>query len=184
MYGMVNQAVRGLILEKFGSETWSKIHSSVGSPESFSAMEPYDDSITYSLVVKSSEVLGLPADVILKTFGEYWVKEIASVHYEKIMKSSGVTFADFLANLDHMHQRIRVTFPNYNPPSFRVKSLDPSTLQVDYYSHREGLIPFVEGLFSGLAEYFSVQIQIEHLDGASHGLPCKRMMVRHSHLKE
>jgi hypothetical protein len=79
-----------------------------------------------------------------------------------------------------MHQRIRVTFPNYQPPSFRVKPLDSGTLQVDYYSHRPGLLPFVEGLFTGLAQYFSVTVSFENVPNESHQLPCKRLLVRYA----
>jgi hypothetical protein len=180
MYGMVNQAVRGLVMERFGSQTWTQIHTGAGAPENFSAMQPYEDSVTYDLVGKAVEILGLPAETILRAFGEYWVLEIATKHYGTLMTSTGRDFADFLANLDHMHQRIRVTFPNYQPPSFRVKPLDSGTLQVDYYSHRLGLLPFVEGLFTGLAQYFSVTVSFENVPNESHQLPCKRLLVRYA----
>lgn len=179
MYGMINQAVHGMVLERYGKEAWTKIHSAANCPESFSPMEPYDDNITYALVAVASRELGVPAENILKAFGEYWVRNIANVQYAHIMKSSGVSFEDFLANLDHMHQRIRTAFPNYDPPSFRVKPIDATRLQVDYYSKRAGLLPFVEGLIQGLAENFSVSVQIEHIDSSSHRLPCKRMVVHH-----
>lgn len=182
MYGMVNQAVRGLVTDKFGAETWTKIHEGAGAPENFAAMQPYDDAVTYNLVGKAVEVLGLPAEAILHTFGEYWVLDIATRHYETLMSSTGRDFADFLSNLDHMHQRIRVTFPDYSPPSFRVKQLEPGKLQVDYYSHRPGLLPFVEGLFSGLGKHYRVSVAFEHIDDAVHRLPCKRIIVRYAAL--
>lgn len=180
MYGMVNQAVRGLVVDKFGAEVWTKIHEGAGAPENFSAMQPYDDSITYGLVENAVEVLGIPADTILRTFGEYWVNEIAKKHYDTLLSNTGRDFADFLGNLDHMHQRIRVTFPDYQPPSFRVKQLGEGTLQVDYYSHRPGLLPFVEGLFTGLGAHFSVTVEFEHIPDDTHPLPCKRMIVRYA----
>lgn len=73
---------------------------------------------------------------------------MATAHYESIMTRSGQNFVDFVKNLDHMHQRIRVTFPNYNPPSFRVKVLAPGQLQVDYYSDRAGLLPLLRAFSS------------------------------------
>lgn len=179
MYGMVNQAVRGLVIEQFGAETWTKIHTEAGAPENFSAMQPYDDAVTYNLVGKAVDVLGVPAEAILVAFGKYWVSDIATKHYGTLMASTGGDFADFVSNLDHMHQRIRVTFPDYQPPSFRVKQLEPGLLQVDYYSHRPGLIPFVEGLFTGLGTHFAEQVSFEHIDEAAHPLPCKRILVRH-----
>jgi hypothetical protein len=179
MYGMVNQAVRAMVLERYGQATWTSIHTAAGAPETFSPMEPYDDSVTYSLVERACHELSLEPQVVLRAFGEYWVAKIATVHYERIMNSSGVSFTDFLGNLDHMHQRIRVAFPAYDPPSFRTQPIDASTLQLDYYSRREGLLPFVEGLLQGLAVHFSVRIEIQHIDNSTHRLPCKRMVVRH-----
>lgn len=180
MYGMVNAAVRGLVCENFGDDTWTKIHTMAGAPEKFVAMQSYPDEITYNLVGAAEKILDMAAPDILFAFGEYWVAEIATAHYASLMKASGSTFSDFLHNLDHMHQRIRVTFPDYSPPSFRVKVLSEGVLQVDYYSDREGLLPFVEGLFSGLAKHFKVEIKVEHISDDAHPLPCKRMRILHS----
>ena len=179
MYGMVNQAVRGLVLDNFGEEAWESIRTKADAPENFISMQAYDDSVTYSLVGAAVEVLDLPAEKILYTFGEYWVSEIATKNYSELMSNTGMDFVDFVKNLDHMHSRIKVTFPGYNPPSFRVKEVQPDLMQLDYYSDREGLLPFVEGLMHGVASHFSHKIQIEHVDDDAHPMPSKRMMLTH-----
>jgi hypothetical protein len=74
---------------------------------------------------------------------------------------------------------MRSSFPEYRPPSFRVIALEPGLLQVDYYSEREGLLPFVEGLFEGLGAHFGEEVELEHVPDDSHPLPCKRMRLRH-----
>lgn len=179
MYGMVNEAVRGLVLEAFGEEAWHTIHTKAGVTESFVPMQSYDDAVTYGLVGAAQETLDMPAEQILFAFGEYWVLKVATVHYADLMKSSSANFLTFVQNLDHMHQRIRVTFPDYSPPSFRVKVMDDDHFQLDYYSDREGLLPFVEGLFSGLAQHFDVTIDIAHTPDDDHQIPCKRMVIQH-----
>jgi hypothetical protein len=180
MYGMVNQAIKSMVEERFGADTWRDVHTRAGAPESFSAMDAYDDAVTYGLVGAACETLALPAEEVLRAFGEYWVLRIATVHYASLLASSGANFVDLLRNLDHMHQRIRVTFPNYAPPSFRVKPLAEGIAQVDYYSHREGLLPFVEGLFLGLGKHFSLAVSVEHVPDDAHALPCKRLLVRYA----
>jgi hypothetical protein len=177
MYGMVNEAVRGLVIENFGEDTWTQIHSKAGTPKLFVPMESYDDAITYNLVGAATEVLGLEAEVILKTFGVYWVESVATKHYADMMNQTGVSFYEFLNNLDSMHQRMKSTFPDYQPPSFRVLKKGPQLLQVDYYSKREGLLPFVEGLISGLSKHFDQPIEIKHVPDDAHPLPCKRMLI-------
>jgi hypothetical protein len=173
----VNQAVRGLIIDQFGEATWEDVRSRAGTPESFVAMQPYDDAVTYSLVGAAVEVLELPAEKILYAFGEYWVTDIATVSYADLMSSHGTSFLDFLKNLDHMHSRIKVTFPDYSPPSFRVKELSDDRLQLDYYSKREGLLPFVEGLMNAVARHFGCEVTITHVDDADNPMPSKRMIL-------
>ncbi len=179
MYGMVNQAVRGLVLDNFGQEAWENIRSKADAPATFISMQAYDDAITYALVSAAVEVLSLPAEKILYTFGEYWVSEIATKSYAELMTKTGTDFVDFVKNLDHMHSRIKVTFPGYNPPSFRVKVVNPNLLQLDYYSEREGLLPFVEGLMNGVGSHFDCAIEIEHVDDSENPMPSKRMLLTH-----
>lgn len=179
MYGMVNEAVKGLVLSAFGKDAWEKIHTQANSPESFVSLDSYDDAVTYNLVGAASEVLQLDAGTILVEFGKYWVAEVATVHYAELMSQTGDGIVPFLDNLDAMHQRMKSMFPNYQPPSFRVLPLEEEGLfQVDYYSKREGLLPFVEGLFQGLAIHFKETLEIEHVPDDSHPLPCKRMTIR------
>ena len=179
MYGMVNKAVRGLVIENFSEEIWTKLHTKANAPANFVAFEQYDDDITYRLVGAASEILDMPADEVLRAFGVYWVQRIATANYTDLMQKTGTDFVGFVQNLDHMHSRIKVTFPGYSPPSFRVKVVDETLLQLDYYSHREGLLPFVEGLMISLAEYFGQSIEIEHVPDESHPMPCKRMKISH-----
>jgi len=177
MYGMVNKAVRGFVLKNFNAETWAQIHTTAGVSEDFVSMQSYDDDVTYNLVGAANSLLGIEVPDILNGFGRYWVSDVATVAYADLMTKTGTSFTDFVKNLDHLHDRIRVTFPDYQPPSFRVKEVDDGTLQVDYYSHREGLLDFVVGLLEGLAEHFQETISISHVSDDDHPMPCKRMMI-------
>jgi hypothetical protein len=180
MYGMVNQAVRGLVLDRFGEEMWEKIYTHAGTSKSFLDFEQYDDSVTYDLVGAASVMLELDAATVLRTFGCYWVTHVAVVRYTDLLDRSGTDFLAFLKGLDHMHSRIGVSFPNYRPPSFRIKELEEGLLQVDYYSEREGLLPFVEGLFQGLSDHFNVRLALEHVPDTDHPMPCKRLLLHYS----
>lgn len=175
MYGMVNQAVRGLVLKNFGEDAWKNIHTKANAPESFVSMDKYDDDLTYRLVAASSEVLGLDAVSVLNAFGRFWVSDVATAHYADMMSRVGTDFVDFLKNLDHMHSRIRTTFPDYQPPSFRITQKPDGRCLVDYYSKRQGLLPFVEGLIHGVAAHFEVEVTITHVPDSAHSMPCKRM---------
>ena len=174
MYGLVNQAVQGLVVSRYGEETWQEIRSRAGiETDVFLSMEPYDDAITYGLVGAASEVLEIEPESVLFAFGEYWVLETAKKSYAELMEAAGSTLPEFLGNLDQLHSRLQATFPNLSPPSFRVEMQEPGSLRLHYYSEREGLEPFVAGLVSGLGTYFGVpveamQVPLEQTDGGDH----------------
>ena len=105
-------------------------------------MRSYNDETTFALVAAAVNVLKLDATTILRAFGECWVSDVGTEHYSDPMKNTGISFVDFVKNLDHMHQRIRTTFPDYKPPSFRVIDLKDDQIQVDYYSQKTGLTAF------------------------------------------
>ena len=161
MYGLINNALKSMILDKFGEEQWQAVLTASGVPEdSFLTMRSYDDSITYQLAGAASEVLGAPVEACLEMFGEYWVLETAGKSYGPLMDASGQNMVDFLRNMNSLHDRITGTFLNYVPPEFRVDDLGDKRYTVHYISTREGLTPFVVGLLKGLAIRFNADMEI------------------------
>jgi hypothetical protein len=177
MYGMVNKAVKELVTEQFGADKWESIKIKANAPDDFVGFQSYDDSITYNLVGAAVEVLEIPAEKILNAFGEYWVLKIAAQSYNDLMTSTGTGFVSFLENIDGMHSRIKVTMPDLNPPSFRVKKINDTKIQIDYFSSRAGLLPFVEGLLSGLGTYYNQKFNLTHIPKSENPLPSERMQL-------
>ncbi len=92
MYGLVNQAIRGLVESRFGEQHWQQIRVKAGlENDVFLSMEPYDDAITYNLVGAASEILELAPEEVLHAFGKYWVLEVAKKNYAELMKAAGST---------------------------------------------------------------------------------------------
>ncbi|MEO0054146.1 MAG: hypothetical protein RLZZ50_93 [Verrucomicrobiota bacterium] len=156
MYGMVNKAVEDMVVSRHGEDTWRLIKAKAGvDTEVFIGNEGYPDSITYSLVGAASEVLALPAETILRAFGEHWVLETAQKGYGPMMRAAGSTLGEFLAYLPHFHDRVALIYPKLEPPHFAVSERTANSLVLHYHSHRPGLTPFVEGLIEGLAKMFA-----------------------------
>ena len=58
MYGLVNKAIRDLVVTNHGEDKWKEIcRLSDFSDEEFIGMNPYPDKLTYDLVKNSSLVL-------------------------------------------------------------------------------------------------------------------------------
>ena len=180
MYGLVNKAVEDLVTSKFGAEAWEEIAKKAGVEDTgFISMDPYPDQITYGLVAAASEVLEQSAEELLEAFGEYWTLYTAREGYGDLMDISGECFSGFLENLDNLHARIALSFPELRPPSFRCEQKDEGSLILHYYSTRDGLAPMVRGLVKGLASMFKVEISILQIEFKSKGADHDAFRITH-----
>ncbi|MCB9879915.1 MAG: heme NO-binding domain-containing protein [Planctomycetes bacterium] len=177
MYGLVNRAIQGLVVEKFGQDKWRRICERAELQQTnFVAMDAYDDAITYALVGAASAELELDAAAVLEAFGEYWTVYTIDEGYGSLLSMMGDTLEEFLDNLDSMHARVGATMPQLVPPSFEREPRPDGSSVLHYRSDRAGLAPMVLGLLRGLAKRFTVDLEIEHLepDGSDH----ERFLVR------
>lgn len=154
MYGLINDSIRRLVLEREGEDAWERVLSRSGTGySSFAALHYYDDDVTYALVQAASDELSTPPEELLRAFGHYWSTRIAPESYGDFLDSAGRRLRDVLAGLDAMHSRLQALFPELRPPSILlVEAPGAAALAVHYHSEREGLAPFMVGLLEGLAE--------------------------------
>jgi hypothetical protein len=167
MYGIVNQAIQDLVLEKFGSKIWDQVKQrSKVDTDVFLSNEPYPDADTYSLATSVSEVCKIDLNDVLIAFGQHWVLKTGQEKYGALMKAGGANFREFLINLPNFHSRVMLLFPDLTPPEFAVSDLQDQSLVMHYYSTRKGLTFFMYGLLKGLSELYKVdaQIQLKHTD--------------------
>jgi hypothetical protein len=162
MYGLVNQAIQGLVVDNFGEDNWKAIKQKANVTEdSFLSNEIYDDSITFNLAVSASEVLDIPLADVLKTFGKYWIIKVGNEKYGPLMKSGGDNFIDFIVNLPNFHSRVMLIYSDIKPPEFIVENVTDRQLKLHYYSTRQGLTDFMFGLIQGLGELYQTPIDIK-----------------------
>lgn len=161
MYGIVNKAIQGLVTENFGEEAWVKVKEKAGvTVDSFLSNEPYPDEVTYKLAGAASEVLNMTVENVLIAFGEYWILKTGLQHYGALMHSGGPDLKEFLVNLPNFHSRVMLMYPNITPPEFKITDIKDNSLQVHYYSQREGLKHFVFGLILGLGKMYKVETKV------------------------
>lgn len=163
MYGMVNRAIRDLVLASKDQETWEQICEKAGFPSTtFSNTTVYDDAVTYDLVSAASAVLGLEPETVLERFGRHWILFTGQEGWGPLFDMAGDDLRSFVEGLDAMHARVQASMPECRMPSFSVDTLADGSLEVGYRSDREGLEPMVIGLLGGLAEHFSETWEIEN----------------------
>ena len=63
MYGLINRAIKDLVIERAGEAAWKRVHHDAGVQEDeFVAMESYSDESTYALIGSASRLLDLPQE--------------------------------------------------------------------------------------------------------------------------
>jgi len=162
MYGIVNQAINGLVVENYGEESWEKIKVESGiEQKNFLSNESYDDSITYSLAGAAAKVLGVTVGDVLIALGEYWILKTGKEKYGALMESGGHDLMEFLINLPNFHSRVMLMYPNLTPPEFKTEEVGERKVKVEYFSEREGLTDFMRGLLYGLMKMYDIEGQVE-----------------------
>lgn len=170
MYGLVNQAIHDMVCASFGEKTWQAIRLQAEiDVDNFLSMEAYPDDLTHRLVKAASAVLGLSAAEIMQPFGEFWVDYTAKNGYGEIMDMEGDNLPDFLQNLDELHARVGVSFPQLQPPSFDCSEIEADSLTLYYNSSREKLAPMVLGLVKGLGTKFNTQVKVTQTQSRQEG---------------
>lgn len=173
MYGIVNRAIEELVKSNFGDEKWEavKIRSGIDI-DYFISNEPYDDEITYLLAGAVSEEMNISVPEVLQAFGEWWVLKTGKEKYGGLMEAGGQTLREFLINLPIFHNRIMLIYPKLTPPEFKVSHIEEKSIQIHYFSKRQGLGEFVRGLLNGLGKMYKTPVVIELIqsrdDGDSH----------------
>ncbi|KAK2185784.1 hypothetical protein NP493_222g01034 [Ridgeia piscesae] len=159
MYGQIHMCARSLVLEKFGEEAWNKILEKSGADdaEHFMTFHCYKDSLTISLIVTISEVLGVPLPTVLEIFGEYFFTYCLQTGYDKMLMTLGDNIETFIQNLDSLHALLSVTYVSMDAPSFRLTcEPDPDVsgaIRLHYYSSRAGLYPIVVGVLKAVGRH-------------------------------
>lgn len=172
MYGLINKAVRALIVSHYGEATWLDIVKLAGCQALFISNTSYPDETTYALVGAASEVLKVPAPDLLERVGLYWVSYTRQHGYKSLFDIGGSSLPEFLCNLNAMHTHIQAQFPKLRMPTFWCTDIAPQSLTLHYRPGRptrNGLAPLVVGLMKGLADLFHLEeFEIEHTGKRSH----------------
>jgi hypothetical protein len=164
MYGLVNQAVKSLVIASSGEPAWREICVAANvASDQFEALSPYPDHVTYDLIKAASEILKSSPTDLLKQFGHHWVKYTAEHQYGELMNVFGKDFRSCIKNLNRMHSHIAALMPDLQPPRFLVSDETESSMTVHYHSVRSGLAAMVIGLLEGLSTKYNEPISITHV---------------------
>lgn len=155
MYGMIHRAIYELMAAHHHESEWEAIRSVLNiDPEGMIGTVVYPDAQTFELVENAALAMRIAPDDFLQRLGHFWITFAEQGSYRHILDFTGRDLPSFIKRLDLMHQTVVSAMPHAIVPSFTLVEEQPEALTVDYRSSREGLEPFVAGLFYGLLDRF------------------------------
>ena len=96
-----------------------------------------------------------------------------------MLAMSGDNLCEFLQNLDNLHARVGVIFPQLQPPSFDCTDVESESLHLHYHSCREGLSPMVVGLIKGLGTRFNTEVEVSQTQSRAEGGDRDRFLIKY-----
>uniref|UniRef100_A0A8B9QKI7 guanylate cyclase n=1 Tax=Apteryx owenii TaxID=8824 RepID=A0A8B9QKI7_APTOW len=161
-YGFINTCLKSLVVEKYGEETWEKLRLQAEVQDTFMTFEVYKDDITVQLIEKACKMLDVPADKVLRQFGEYFFEFCKRSGYDHMLRTLGGNLCEFIENLDALHSYLSLSYQEMNAPSFRVEKNEDGSMHLHYYSDRRGLCHIVPGIIGAAAlDFFNIDISME-----------------------
>jgi hypothetical protein len=163
MYGLVNDAVKNMVIDSFGVEKWNEICDELElDSHNFIPFEQYDDSLTSDLVGIICKKFSFEAPNLLEEFGKYWVEYAKKSEYSSILDSFATSPIELIKSLDSLHTRLELTFDQLKPPSFWITNESEHKIWVHYQTHRDmPLQYFVIGLIKGIFLMFDQECTVE-----------------------
>ncbi len=180
MYGMVNLALHEFISRRYGEAVWQEVKQRAApGVDHFLTMEQYPDDLIQALMVTASEICGMEITEVMDAIGEYWVEFALHSGYGELLRIIGTTLPETLSNLDNMHTRVSLSFPDLKPPAFWCTDVDEHSLVLHYQSVRDGLAPMIPGTIRGLAAMLNTSATIEQIASRENGADHDQFLVTH-----
>ncbi|EDW85118.1 uncharacterized protein Dwil_GK14486 [Drosophila willistoni] len=161
MYGMLYESVQHYIQEKYGMETWKKICKIVDCKHnSFKTHQIYPDKLMPDFAAALAACTGETFDFCMNFFGHCFVRFFSNFGYDKMIRSTGRYFCDFLQSIDNIHLQMKFTYPKMKSPSMQMTAVDDNGAVLLYRSGRTGMSKYLIGQMTEVArEFYGLEIK-------------------------
>jgi len=161
MKGVVFNILEEMVLEQGGMQAWNAVLDSAREAGGvYTSAVSYPDEELFALVGAVSEYLDVPAQAVVKAFGEYMFGALAQ-RYPLFVENSPDLFS-FLDSIEGViHVEVNKLYSNPSLPHIHCERTGESSLLMHYRSERK-LCMLAEGLIFGAARHYAVPIHIEH----------------------
>ena len=172
MHGIVFASFHDFLRDLGGAEAVAEVFGGA----TYSMVAAHPDEAFSQLLTRASAHTGVERDELARRFGaftgEHTFPRLYPVFYELAPNTS-----DFLLGVeDRIHELVRATVPNAQPPALAVRAHGSGGVEITYNSPRR-LCDLLEGLVHGTARHYGEHVRVEQTACARHGAPACRFVV-------
>jgi hypothetical protein len=150
VHGVIFSSFRDFLTAEHGSDAAQRIFD--GEPI-YLLSESYADEHLERLVGRATGELGVDAEQFVRDFGVYTASTTFARLYPAFFAIASSTREFLLTVETRIHELVRATIPNAEPPQLHVTELGPDGVAITYTSPRR-LCILLRGLVEGTASHY------------------------------
>lgn len=157
MHGVIFASFRDFVTADHGEQTVEQVFS--GEP-GYLLSQTYPDDRLFELIRRTCEATGAETQSVVHEFGVFTAEHTFPRLYPAFF-AIGLSARDFLLTVEtRIHELVRATIPNAQPPRLSVSKLGDDGVSIVYSSPRK-LCVLLRGLTEGTARYYGETASIE-----------------------
>lgn len=163
MKGVIIMSIKEMTEKNYGKDKWLEaLYASGQKEEPYLTVSSDIDDIFFQKLVKSISIaVERPLSEILDAFGDFWINTYSQRIYKPYYDQCK-TAAEFLLNMDIVHDNVTRRIQDARPPQFTYEWKGEKTLLMTYKSER-GMIDYMVGLIKGVGRYYQENLYVEKL---------------------
>jgi Haem-NO-binding len=158
MKGIIFNVVEEVVADRYGDETWDALLEAADLDGSYTSLGSYPDGHLVRLVGAASQLLGVPADDVIRALGEGAIPLLAS-RYPQFFEPFASTRPFLLTLNDIIHPEVKKLYPGAEVPDFDFATADNGDLVIGYRSDRQ-LCALAEGFIAGAARHYGESVEL------------------------
>lgn len=160
MHGTIFVELKKYVESRLGAGAWPGLLTEAGlDARSYDPFDEYPDAEAGQLVAAATRLTKLPADAILRDFGEFIAPDLLEMYWG-LIRPEWKTLDVIEHTESAIHEVVRLKQPGARPPRLRVARNGADEVVIDYESERR-MCMVAEGIAQGLAKHFGESVSVE-----------------------
>jgi Haem-NO-binding len=164
MHGLINRSLQCFLRDTYGLNAWDAVVREARLDfNTFEAMLTYDDALTDRVINAAALILHRPRETLMEDLGHYLVSHETQTSLRRLLRFSGVNFADFVNSLEELPERGRLALPNLDVPDLELSDHGAGHLTVRCKAPLRGVGHILVGLLRAMADDYGALVLLDNL---------------------